>query len=269
MTARYITPIPRPSPNHNTRTCPIDMIVLHYTGNGTLEQVLNKLADPASKVSAHYVVDKDGTVYEMVNPDRRAWHAGVSNWQGKRDINSRSIGIEIINNGRDPYPLRQLDIVAALCRHFIEKHDIPLYNVVGHSDIAPGRKDDPGPLFLWNRLARYKVALMPDATLGDRFRTSKLFGNTRVLREMLTSAGYGDDFSPDPNPSLQDIVKAFQSRYQPWKLTMTPQLAGVPDKETYALLRAVIRANEAEDAKRQQRAHSAQAKNPPKPPGPG
>lgn len=144
-----------PSPNFGERRpagAKVRFVVLHYTATETLAQALDILRDPAREVSSHYVVDRDGGVYRLVAEDKRAWHAGAGSWRGEDDVNSVSIGVEIVNAGPpDPFPERQMRAVLALCRDLAARH--PGVEFVGHSDVAPDRKVDPGPLFPWSRLA--------------------------------------------------------------------------------------------------------------------
>lgn len=146
-----------PSPNHGARRLgPPDMIVIHYTGMETCAAARARLCDPAAEVSAHYLIDLDGTVEQLVDEARRAWHAGVSEWGGETDINSRSIGIELANRGHGPdyhpFPAPQMEALINLIAAIRSRWDIPAENIVGHEDIAPGRKIDPGPKFDWARL---------------------------------------------------------------------------------------------------------------------
>ncbi len=155
-----------PSPNHDSRDGhAIDMLVLHYTGMKTAQDALDRLCDANAKVSAHYVVDEDGTIYRLVAESERAWHAGVSSWRGNTNINQRSIGIEIVNPGHEfgyrPFPKAQMESVAQLCKGILARHPIPPRNVVAHSDVAPARKDDPGELFDWAWLAGEGVGVFP------------------------------------------------------------------------------------------------------------
>src|SRR5579885_1109065 len=173
----------RASPNHDSRGEPpgpvhrIDTLVLHYTGMPSAAAALDRLCDPAARVSAPYLVEEDGTLWRLVAEDRRAWHAGVSAWEGEGEINARSLGIEIVNPGHEwgyrPFPEAQMRVVEELCRDLVARHAIPATRIVGHSDIAPERKADPGELFDWPRLARAGIGLWPEpaaplppATLG-------------------------------------------------------------------------------------------------------
>jgi len=164
--------IDTPSPNFDARALPVSMVVLHYTGMMDGASAIARLADPEAKVSAHYVVAEDGQVVRMVDEAHRAWHAGRSWWRGTSDINSASIGIEIVNPGHEfgyrPFPEAQIDAVIELLAGIMERHSITRGNVVGHSDVAPARKEDPGELFPWYRLARLRLALpRPTKNLMD------------------------------------------------------------------------------------------------------
>lgn len=164
--------IAKPSPNFDERALPISMIVLHYTGMTDAASAIERLCDPDAKVSCHYLVDEDGTVVEMVAEDKRAWHAGKSHWRGLTDCNSASVGIEIVNPGHDlgyrPFPDAQVDAVIRLVAEIKDRHQITRGDVVGHSDIAPARKRDPGELFPWGKLARLRLALpRPTRNLMD------------------------------------------------------------------------------------------------------
>lgn len=146
-----------PSPNFDERGRAVDMIVLHYTGMESGRAALERLCDPASKVSAHYLVEEDGAIFLLVPEGKRAWHAGVGAWKGDTGINARSIGIEIVNPGHEwgyrKFPARQTDMVVALVADIKTRHDISPSRVLGHSDVAPQRKEDPGELFPWGKLA--------------------------------------------------------------------------------------------------------------------
>ncbi|OQW57590.1 MAG: hypothetical protein A4S17_12675 [Proteobacteria bacterium HN_bin10] len=184
MPASMIQTIQRPSPNFDARTRAIDLVVLHYTGMQNAEVALARLTDPApiagkypgpwqrtdidpntplARVSAHYVVDEAGAIYALVPETERAWHAGVSSWEGEGDVNARAIGIEIVNGGHDfglpDFPDTQIDAVIALLKDiFTRWPQLDAARVVGHSDVAPGRKRDPGEKFPWQRLADAGVA---------------------------------------------------------------------------------------------------------------
>lgn len=157
--------IEAPSPNFDDRKIPVDMAILHYTGMKTGAEALARLQDPAARVSAHYLVEENGDVYRLVDEDKRAWHAGVSYWRGDIEVNGRSIGIEIVNPGHEwgyrDFPEAQIAAVIALLKDIRTRYNIPPERVLGHSDVAPRRKDDPGEKFPWKRLADEGLALPP------------------------------------------------------------------------------------------------------------
>jgi N-acetylmuramoyl-L-alanine amidase len=214
--------IDRPSPNFDSRDGQIvDMLVLHYTGMKTPEAAIDRLCDPEAKVSGHYVVGADGKILRLVPEDQRAWHAGQSMWLARRNINQRSVGIELVNPGHEygyrPFPKAQMDAVIALCTDILSRHAIPPRNVVGHSDVAPMRKEDPGELFDWNLLASYGIGLFPDAPL--------LPGEDQ---KFLSHFGYDTS-------SMPKAIMAFQRRFRPAGLT------GEWDRECAGLLAALLK----------------------------
>jgi N-acetylmuramoyl-L-alanine amidase len=170
--------IERPSPNHGPRAAgtAIDVLLIHYTGMDSAEAALDRLCDPAAEVSCHWLIDRDGTVYRLVDEGRRAWHAGQSFWAGARDINSRSIGIELVNPGHElgypDFPPAQMAALAELSHGILARHPIPPHRVLGHSDVAPGRKQDPGEKFDWAWLAAEGIGLWP--ALEDHAESSDL-----------------------------------------------------------------------------------------------
>ena len=204
--------IERPSPNHGKRPAgaPVDLVVLHYTGMPTAEAALARLCDPASGVSAHYAIDEAGAVYRLVDEDRRAWHAGVSSWAGEPDVNSRSIGIELANPGHEfgyiPFPDAQLVALEGLLGGIRKRWRIDPVRVVGHSDVAPFRKQDPGELFPWRRLAAKGHAYWPGET-GDAASPDE-----DRARAALTRIGYG---FCDESGGLAAVLAAFQRRFRP------------------------------------------------------
>ncbi len=233
--------VERPSPNFNDRPAetPIDIIVLHYTGLPTAAEALARLCDPVARVSAHYTIDEDGTVYRHVAEDKRAWHAGVSSWGGDTDVNGRSIGIEIVNPGHEfgyrDFPEPQMSAVAALCRELIARHPIPPCRVVGHSDVAPDRKRDPGELFDWRGLAAAGVGLWPAAAdLGaDEF----VAGDSVDVAEFQTGLrryGYGCPESGALDDATRTVVASFQRHFRP------AAVDGQPDAECAAILAALL-----------------------------
>lgn len=156
-----------PSPNYDNRPAGgiIDMVILHYTGMIDAASALARLTDPNSQVSAHYTIDEDGTLYHHVPEEKRAWHAGVAFWAGDRAINARSIGIELVNPGHEfgyrAFPTRQIDRLQRLLGEICQRHPIPRHHILGHSDVAPHRKEDPGELFPWHILAQSGFGLWP------------------------------------------------------------------------------------------------------------
>ena len=224
-----MSPAPRwrASPNHDARAEPVDMLILHYTGMQSAELALDRLCDPAARVSAHYVIEEDGTVWQLVEEERRAWHAGVSRWRGAPLVNGRSIGIELVNPGHEfgyrPFPAAQIDALIPLCRGILARHAIPPRHVLGHADVAPARKEDPGELFPWQTLAAEGIGLWPTpAPEADP-------GWSAVARD-LAVVGY-DVGSGDPaEPALRQALVAFQRH---WRQRLWD---GVPDRESAAQL---------------------------------
>ncbi|RCK49923.1 hypothetical protein TH25_13035 [Thalassospira profundimaris] len=156
-----------PSPNFGERPAEtaIDMLVLHYTGMPSGEMALERMCDPASQVSAHYMIEEDGCIYQLVAEAKRAWHAGRGQWRGCCDVNSRAIGIEIVNPGHEfgyrPFAVRQIDALKVLIKAILARHNIPAHHIIAHSDMAPDRKEDPGELFPWHQLAAEGIGLWP------------------------------------------------------------------------------------------------------------
>ena len=199
--------IEAPSPNFDERLLPITMLVLHYTGMEDAESAIARLRDPEAKVSAHYVVAEDGTILRLVDEEKRAWHAGRSHWRGIKDVNSASIGIEIVNPGHElgyrPFPDEQISALIPLVHDIEQRHGITRGNVVGHSDIAPARKQDPGELFPWGKLARLRLALpRPTRNLMDPGWTDGGF--------LMALERFGYDVEDAPA-----AVTAFQRRFRP------------------------------------------------------
>jgi len=199
-----------PSPNWNERKLPVSMVVLHYTGMRTAADALERMCSPAAEVSAHYMIDEDGTVTQLVDEEKRAWHAGRSSWRGITDVNSASVGIELVNPGHEfgyrPFPEAQIDALLPLLADIVRRHNVPRANVVGHSDVAPARKTDPGELFPWERLAEYRLALsQPKIEIGDPFDNDGAF--------YLALERFGYDISDG-----RKAVEAFQRRWRPHKI---------------------------------------------------
>lgn len=193
-----------------------NFLILHYTETPDRHDAdgyfTGSKPHPENKrVSAHYMIDGDGTIYQYVDEDKRAWHAGISHWGGIDDINSHSIGIELVNPGRkygyQPFPVQQMDALVKLCKDIIARHNISPFRVLGHSDVAPGRKVDPGELFDWEMMARAGIGVFPQPEEQDRKAGSDYVRDPQNLKEAFIKAGY------DPNAGLTDIIKAFQRHY--------------------------------------------------------
>ncbi|WP_395645772.1 N-acetylmuramoyl-L-alanine amidase [Terricaulis sp.] len=247
--------IDRPSPNFDARTRPIDLVVLHYTGMQNAEIALARLTDdtptagefpgpwqrpdvlkdaPLPRVSAHYVVDEAGAVYRLVPEEHRAWHAGAASWEGEGDVNSRAVGIEIVNGGHDfglpDFPDEQVASVIELTRQILKRWDLKPHRVVAHSDIAPERKSDPGEKFPWKRLADAGVSIWPKALVH-----ADIADSDPVIRaqERLAKLGYAVKATGSLDPQTRYVVMAFQRRFRPSSIT------GQIDDETQAILAAL------------------------------
>lgn len=199
------------SPNHDERTMPIQMLVIHYTEMEDKGFAIERLCDPEAKVSAHYLIGEQGEVVRLVPEEKRAWHAGVSYWRGHKDVNSASIGIELDHPGHR-YGYRefneaQFQALVPLVARIVKQYDIPRANVVGHSDVAPARKIDPGELFPWERLAEYGLCLPRPRKLerGDPFDNDASF--------YLALERYGYDVTDG-----RKAVEAFQRRWRPERI---------------------------------------------------
>ena len=216
-----------PSPNREARAglgIP-DMLVLHYTGMETAEAALDWLTRQESKVSCHYLVDEEGRIAQLVPEAERAWHAGQSAWAGETDLNSCSIGIEIHNPGHDfdyaDFPEAQMQAVEALCLDIFSRQAISPERVLGHSDIAPGRKRDPGEKFDWARLARAGIGLWVEpAPLGDDIGLGAGDENEEVaeLQRQLAAYGYGVELTTTYGRGLEQVVEAFQRHFRPLRI---------------------------------------------------
>jgi N-acetylmuramoyl-L-alanine amidase len=181
----------RPSPNCGERRDGLrpSLIVLHYTAMGSAEAALDRLCDPAAEVSCHWLIGEEGRLHALVPEEMRAWHAGAGAWGGAGDVNSRSIGIELQNDGRSPFPERQMAALEALLRGVMGRWGIGPAGVIAHSDMAPERKGDPGPRFDWRRLARAGLSVWPEAAApGDFAADARAFGYPEVVEELLLAA---------------------------------------------------------------------------------
>lgn len=236
-----------PSPNFNDR---VDgekpsMLVIHFTGMRSTADVLERLCDDKrdKKVSAHYLIDEAGNVYTLVPEEKRAWHAGVSYWYGNRDVNSSSIGIEISNRKHQPYTPEQMLSLTMLCQDIMARHNIKPENVVGHSDIAPDRKHDPGYHFPWQKMAQHDVGIFPKPTLREKFNAAAVAKKPEKLKKLFEQAGYRTEAFGKNKPTLEQLINAFQQRYEQDAFNSDKKTPGVATKDTVAMLRAVARVN--------------------------
>ena len=215
------TLIPYASVNHGPRPVgqTIDTLVLHYTGMMSSEEAVARLCDPAAQVSAHYLIEEDGRIMQLVPEHRRAWHAGLGRWRGHSDINSRSVGVELVNPGHAwgyrAFSAMQIAALVPLCQGIVARHGIEARNVVGHSDIAPNRKEDPGELFPWAELAAQRVGMWP----VQSSRTSgSLTPDLACVQAGLACFGYAVEVTGCFDLATRNAVLAFQRHFRPARL---------------------------------------------------
>lgn len=189
-----------PSPNFGERRGGLlpELVVIHYTAMASCAEARDRLCDPVAEVSAHWLIDRDGRVEALVPEEARAWHAGAGEWRGAGDVNSRSIGIELVNTGTEPFPEPQMAALEALLAGIMARWAIPPGGVIGHSDMAPGRKSDPGPRFDWQRLALAGLSVWPQAAVPGDFTAD------------LRAFGYPVSASPE------ELLSVFRLRFRPW-----------------------------------------------------
>jgi N-acetylmuramoyl-L-alanine amidase len=233
-----------PSPNHGDRKDDrrVDTIVLHYTGMRHADAALELLKAPGSEVSCHYFVHEDGRIVQLVQESQRAWHAGKSSWAGETDINSCSIGIEIVNPGHDhgypPFPKRQIAAVTALCRSIQTRHSIPSTRVLAHSDVAPARKQDPGEKFPWQTLydsgVGHWVKPAPIMDFGQTLRPGDRSNAVATMQKLLADYGYGVGVNGEYDVVTRDVVAAFQRHFRPERVD------GVFDASTRSTLQELL-----------------------------
>jgi len=235
--------ISHPSPNFDSRNgAPVTMLLLHYTGMKTGKGAMDRLCDPEAKVSSHYVVEEDGRVFQLVEESQRAWHAGVSCWRGERAVNAHSIGIEIVNPGHEYgyrlFPEGQMQSVIGLCQGILARHAIVPRNVIGHSDVAFTRKEDPGELFDWALLATHGVGVwhdvpqmheLPFLRLGDSGES------VAFTQQQLADYGYDLAVSGRFDIVMEQCVIAFQRHFRPHHLD------GMWDSECAAILDILLK----------------------------
>jgi N-acetylmuramoyl-L-alanine amidase len=218
----------RPSPNFDARPGDgrVDILILHYTGMRCAKGALDRLCDSAAKVSAHYLIDEDGAVTRMVAEEKRAWHAGISSWRGRSDMNGASIGIELVNPGHEfgyrAFPKPQMATLKALAAEILGRHPIPARHVIGHSDVAPLRKQDPGEFFDWPGLSHAGIGFWPDFTA----RTPPKPVGLRDIQSFLAEIGYSCPQSGALDATTTAAILAFQRHFRPERCD------GVLDTET-------------------------------------
>ena len=248
-----MTVIELPSPNFNERTAPPDLCLLHYTGMRTAKAALDRMCERSAEVSAHYCVDEAGQVYRLVAEERRAWHAGVSFWKGETDLNGRSIGIEIVNPGHEfgysDFPAAQIDAVIGLLDDIRSRWDIAQSRILGHSDVAPERKIDPGEKFPWKTLAQHGHGLWPEAfdqiepereaAMGPPLGTGDSGPGVFALQAALGKLGYNILPGGPYDAETATIVGAFQRHWHPEAIGTASE--GLADARTRIRLMALLR----------------------------
>jgi N-acetylmuramoyl-L-alanine amidase len=233
--------ISAPSPNFDQRRGPPDMVVLHYTGMRSGPEALERLCDPEAKVSAHYLIEEDGRIFQLVPEGRRAWHAGASFWKGERDVNAVSIGIELVNPGHEfgyrDFPEAQIDALTGLLDGIRGRWTIPNSRILGHSDVAPDRKADPGEKFPWKRLAQdgHGLWIEADPAPGAPLAVGDEGTGVFALQAGLTRLGYDSAPSGQYDEHTQTVIRAFQRHWRPERVD------GIADGETRARLVRLLR----------------------------
>jgi N-acetylmuramoyl-L-alanine amidase len=228
------------SPNYEARLSDknIEFIILHYTDTKDAQEALDILCDADKKVSSHYLVDVDGTIIRLVDESHRAWHAGVSYWSGEHDLNSCSIGIEIVNPGHKygykAFPEKQMESVLSLCIDIKKRYGIKDHNILGHSDIAPDRKIDPGEYFDWKFLADNGVGVWPNPVAEDFNNATRIINEPDSLKKELESYGYNSQLD------LEILIEAFQRHFFQ-EVFKNQENVGVVDKELVARLKSLNR----------------------------
>lgn len=239
------------SPNVNPRPegAAIDLVILHYTGMEDGPSAIKRLRDPEARVSCHYVVEEDGRVFRLAEERMRAWHAGVSFWAGITDVNSRSIGIEIVNGGHDfglpDYPPAQIAALIDLLSDILDRRKLHPVRVIGHSDVAPARKDDPGEKFPWTQLHAAGVAIAPKIEEQSRhsiYAPGVEDAGVAGVQQALASIGYGVTVTGVLDDATQCVVRAFQRRFR------QDCIDGALDLQTLALIAEVERITKAAPA---------------------
>lgn len=233
----------RASPNFGHRRGGLkpEVLVLHYTGMESGQGAEDWLCTRESGVSAHYIVHEDGRIVQMVRETARAWHAGKSSWKNASDVNSLSIGVEIVNPGHEhgypDFPEMQIEAVIALCRDICRRHPIPRQDIVAHSDVAPGRKIDPGEKFPWDRLARAGVGHFVEPIPPDDVELLGAGSHGEAVSELqseLARYGYGVERSGVYDAATETVVSAFQRHFRPARVD------GLADRSTRGTLEKLL-----------------------------
>ena len=229
--------------NYRKKGSSIDYIIIHYTALLDYKTAINHLCNTKKKVSSHFLITKKGEIYNLVSCDKRAWHAGKSYWKGETDINSNSIGIELDNSGHhnkfEKYTIQQIESLEKLINFISKKYTIPKTNILGHSDIAPYRKIDPGQKFQWKKLAKNKIGFFPKTIeLNKKNSIEKLLnsqlGNSKKIKSlfMLNSIGYNIYSAKRNVKCFKKLIKIYQMHFRP-KI-----ISGKLDEQTYELIKS-------------------------------
>lgn len=213
------------SPNFGERPSgiKIDTIVIHYTDMKDARSALNRLCDKAAEVSSHYLIDKQGNIFSLVPDHLRAWHAGLSCWRGREKVNDYSIGIELDNNGKEEFSESLMGSLINLCHFLIKRHPIEHRNIIGHSDIIPPRKFDPGRLFDWKLLAKNGIGIFPEISSFDYISSIRPlskeseFGNLSILeiQQKLLKYGYKIEVNGLLDQQTKEVMRAFNEHFNP------------------------------------------------------
>lgn len=233
------------SPNFNLRrkNYEIKYLILHYTAILIDKEALKYLCNKKNKVSSHYLIDKSGIIFNLVDDKFRAWHAGESYWKKIRDINSRSIGIEICNSGHnlnfEKYTIKQIDSISKLLVHLKKKYSIRSENILGHSDIAPYRKIDPGEKFPWLKLSKQKIILFPKVIskkisneIEIKLKLISKYSKKKRTLYMLNKIGYDINLSILSNKNFYILIKVYQMHYR------SSHVSGYLDDKTYEIIKS-------------------------------
>ena len=207
-----------PSQNFSNRpeNSSVDTIIIHHTNMDSAQAALDRLCDPEAKVSSHYLIDIDGNIYRLVPDEKKAWHAGISYWRGREQMNNYSVGIELDNKGSDPFPSSQIESLLKLCKHLVAIYPIEAQNIIGHFDIAPDRKDDPNEYFDWKLLADNSLGLFPIVEIDKNIELLKLGDQSSAvlnLTKRLAEYGYKIEQQELFDTKIQEVVIAFKRHF--------------------------------------------------------